>query len=665
MNQPDKCLLKLLPCSISHLTMEQRDLPYNMQHGSGDDIQTSILKVITKNSNTDEWLLDLARTINDLFTADACLVISTIADRGKVSNIGYWQKTEPLILSKETIGQLSVLTSTYCDRVAEAEPHRERLKTVEQSSFSSIENLLQKILPNRTWIGITTQFQHQTNGLVLLLNRSKPWTDSQKKLLKQNSDLMAIAIYQTQLKQQAQTKTRYQTLLKNISREIGGVYQPQLLYQKCLNEICTALRIDRGAVLMFKYQNPLRAKGRKQQAVKGTVKIAARWVEDSFGSASSFSLDDSKLCQQAWRNAPEPLYFESDTPFPDLTSDGIAPSGSALLMMPLMGKKTSETDIAMILGFLVFQHDSVYHWSEDEIDLIDWVSVQISTAIVHHQTLNQVQSIVDEKTAQLTSSVNFQAKLSAKMREHIKQLQQLNQLKDDFMNSMSHELKTPLTSMKMAIKMLRQTESPQMRDRYLDILEQEWNREYSLIKDLLALQQLESGEITYSPQEVNLNQTITSITHSFSEKWRTDKDIELKIECQENLKIYTDVESLEHILSELLSNAGKYSDPHTTIELSVAHQAVLNHNEIVISLANVGAGISREELPLIFEKFRRGKGVTDRAVPGTGLGLTLVQYLVEHLNGKIDVKSEPIDAEMSAFLTTFVLKLPQIQPSIG
>ena len=651
MNQPDERLLKLLPCS-SYLTMQQQDLPYNMQHASErDDIQISILKVISENSHADRLLSDLAKTINDLFAADACLVISTAFQKSLLSNIGYWSN-EPSILSQETIQQLSILLSA----------HEVDLTVEKSNEFSSIENLLQ-ILPNRTWIGIITQFQDRTNGLVLLLDRSNPWTDSQEKLLKQNSDLMAIAIHHTQLKQQAQTKTKYQTLLKNISREISRVYQPQLLYQKCLKEVCTALSIDRGAIVMLKYRNPLKAKGRKHQAVKGTVQIAAGWkIEDSFGSASSFSLDNSKLCQQAWRNAPEAIYFESDTPFPDLTSDKIVPSGSALLMMPLMGKKTSETDSAMILGFLVLQHDSVYHWSEDEIDLIDWVGVQISTAIVHHQTLNQVQSIVDEKTAQLTSSVNFQAKLSAKMRDHIKQLQQLNQLKDDFMNSMSHELKTPLTSMKMAIKMLRQTESPQMRDKYLDILEQEWNREYSLIKDLLALQQLESGEIAYSPQELNLTQTITSIARSFSEKWQAE-DINLEIECDE-LKIYTDAESLEHILSELLSNAGKYSDPHTTIKLSAELQANLNCSEIVISIANVGAGISPEELPLIFDKFRRGKGVTDRAVPGTGLGLTLVQYFVEHLNGKIEVESEPIKGE-SASLTTFVLRLPQIQPSIS
>jgi signal transduction histidine kinase len=269
--------------------------------------------------------------------------------------------------------------------------------------------------------------------------------------------------------------------------------------------------------------------------------------------------------------------------------------------------------------------------------------------------------------------------------------------------------------------MLRQTEiSPQMRDKYLDILEQEWNREYSLIKDLLALQQLESGEITYSPQELDLGQTINLVAKSFVDKWQTDREVDLQIEMtQADLKVYTDVESLEHILKELLSNAGKYCDPNTTIKLSVATQTSSSHSlsrsrlpsnggltglraepsaqslakqddgalasqmteprhdsesfravtigqdEIVISVANVGAGIAPEELPLIFDKFRRGKGVTDRAVPGTGLGLTLVQYFVEHLNGKIDATSEPLDDEATTFLTTFVLRLPQIRPLVS
>ncbi len=148
---------------------------------------------------------------------------------------------------------------------------------------------------------------------------------------------------------------------------------------------------------------------------------------------------------------------------------------------------------------------------------------------------------------------------------------------------------------------------------------------------------------------------------SFTEKWQLNKGLTLKTALSDSaLNLYTDSESLEHILSELLLNAGKYSDVDTTIELSANSKKTFKHKEIAISISNYGAGISPEELPHIFDKFRRGKGVTDRAVPGTGLGLALVKYLVDHLNGQIDVTSEPID-DSEVFKTTFTVKLPQFR----
>ena len=652
MNQPDPRLVKLLSCSVS-APHQQLNSPQIMEYASDNGIAHSILKVIRDLSD----LSNLAARIGDLFTADACAIVSTITNSAK-NDLGYWQGSDGLAISDELIQPLSELelaqyAAAFLDRSSPL--------------FGTIENLVRKVMPATSWMGITTQFQNRTNSLILLFCHA-PWTEAQQALLTDNADIMATAVSQIQLQQQVQIKTRYQTLLKNLSREISHGERPQVLFCNCLKEICTALQLDRGTILMLKYQNPLKAKDRGKRVVKGSVEIACQWTGDRqiTSQPKSFNLADSQLCQQAWQNAPKLLYCSCDAPFPDLTTDLVRPKGKALLIAPLMGKKASETNSAMVLGFLVLQHDSVRGWSEDELDLIDWIAVQVSTAIIHHQTLNQVQSIVDERTAQLKSSLDVREKLSRKMRQHIEQLQKLNQLKDDFMNSMSHELKTPMTSMKMAIKMLRQPEiPPAMRDRYLDILEQEWNREYSLIKDLLTLQQVESGELDYSPQELDLNRTLDRLAQSFDEKWQSEKEVNLKVIAQPNLKIHTDVESLEYILNELLANAGKYSDPCTDIELKVSTQGIGNQRNLEISVANIGVGIAPEELPYIFEKFRRGKGVTDRAVPGTGLGLTLVQYLVEHLNGKIEVESELLDNYESSSLTTFVLKLPQIQPAIS
>ena len=665
MNQPKQGSLELMRPLISHSNIEQ-PLPKTMDHApSRDQIVNNILQMALNSSDGLTILSDLAATIGDFLTAETCFVISSGVGSNQLNDVSYWQSGSLVteFITQEIVQQLSYLS---------LQQHETQSVYVEPSSalFQEIAPLFSSMTPNKVWWGITTKFQEHTNGLVLLITQADKWTDDQKESLNQILNSIAVAIAQVQLQQQSSTKSRYQNLLKNISREISQGYRPQILFQNCLAEIGNTLELDRCLMVMLKYHNPLIAKDRDRKMIKGTAKVAYHWCVDINGNSlvkSSFSLKNSALCQKAWRNAPDCLHLHTGGSFPDLDIDSLDTRGDALLIIPLMGKKTSEADSAIVLGFLILQSDALRNWSRDELELMEWVGVQISTAIIHDQTLNRVQLIVDERTAQLKSSMDMQGKLSAKMRQHIKQLQKLNQLKDDFMNSMSHELKTPLTSMKIAIKMLRQEEiSPAMRERYLDILEQEWNREYGLIKDLLTLQQVESGELDYSPQELNLSQVVADLSQSFVEKWQSAQDINLVCNISPpDLKIYTDAESLKNILQELLSNAGKYSDPHTSIKLCASHQQTAKQTEIVISVSNVGAGITPEELPYIFDKFRRGKGVTDRAVPGTGLGLTLLNYFVEHLNGTIEVSSQPIDEDETAFLTIFILKLPQIQPTIS
>ena len=649
---------------ISHLAMDRPNISSIMSYSPKvEQISGDLLKTILNSQDDSSLLSEMADKIGSSLAAEACVIVSFSGDMP--NQISYWQeRSKSWLIKSKILAELSHL----------------ELKIEDSSSLISdrVENLLKKVLPStKIWLSTITQYQDRVNGLILLLkSNSFEWTNSDRELLTLISDSMSIAISQTQLKQKAQRKSKHQSLLKNVSREISYGTRPELLFENCLSQICNTLQLDRGMILMLKYQNPLQAKSKRHnKSVKGSVEIVCQWETKSnsisFKDDRFFSFNHSDLCQQAWQNAPQYLSFESGTAFPDLdlqdASTSISSQGEALLIMPLMGKKSSEKKNAAVLGFLVLQHDSSYYWSPDELDLVDWVAVQISTAIVNHQTLSQVQSIVDDRTAQLQWSLDVQAKLSEKMRQHIEQLQKLNQLKDDFMNSMSHELKTPLTSMKMAIMMLRRSEiDEQMREKYLDILEQEWNREYGLIKDLLTLQELESGKMDYIPEELNLEQTIDELARSFKAKWQEDKGIELETTISEsNLKINTDAESLTNVLNELLVNAGKYSAVDTTIKLSVEDRTTLKGKSIVIAIANYGAAITPEELPHVFDKFRRGAGVTDRAVPGTGLGLTLVQNLVEHLNGKIHVTSEPVEPGSDLYITNFVLELPQFQPAIS
>jgi signal transduction histidine kinase len=632
-----------------------------------NQIKQEIIQVILSSSNSRPLLNDMAQKIGEFFRVEACAVVGNGLDSLSSQIIGWWHGTQFSPDEKNQFLRHLLQTKFKADAIDKFG----LTSGTESHAFHFGQNSIQEVLPSKTLLATTTKYREKINGAIFLLqSQSYQWTNSEQELLEKISESMAIAISQIQLQQHTQTKTRYQALLNHLSQEISQSSDPDLIFDTCLTQIGKTLEIDQGTILMFKYQDPLRTQRTRQQLVRGKVKIACQWTarnpNSSYKGKSFFNLKDSQLCQQAWQLAPQCLAIPELVAFPDLSPeqlpDDLESQSSALLMMPLMGKKTSETQSPLVLGFLVLQYNVPHLWQQDELDLINWISVQISTAIIHHQTLNQVQSIVEERTAQLKWSLDVQAKLSEKMRQQIEQLQQLNQLKDDFLNSMSHELKTPLTSMKMAIKMLRQAQLPSaMRERYLNILEQEWEREYNLIKDLLTLQQVESGELIYSPQQLNLRQTIEQLTASFTEKWHSYKGLTLTTQISNSaVNVYTDSESLEHILNELLLNAGKYSDADTTIELSVSNQDTLKIKDkmIAIAIANYGAGIPTEELPYIFDKFRRGKGVTDRAVPGTGLGLTLVKHLVDHLNGTIDVTSEPVD-DCGLYLTTFTVKLPQ------
>ncbi|ELS01435.1 signal transduction histidine kinase [Xenococcus sp. PCC 7305] len=633
-----------------------------MQHLlKSHQIEKQILKVIS-NSHASVILNDLAAIMAELFQVDACGILSGDIDSAKNLEFGLWRNGFFTAAEKEHLS--TVISEAVCSKSVLSRTHS-------KSHFSFSADILNGNCFAKTSLNIVTSFQGKANGaLILLQPHSYKWTNSEQQLLETVADSMAIAISHIQLQQQAQIKTQHQNLLSRLSREISRNSDLDCLFSLVLSEIGQVLQVDRGKVLTLKYKDPFFSHRTRQQTVKATAKVAYNWSKETqdstLGKDFSFQLADSSWLRQAFAQAPEALMTSRQANFPDfatesLTDGGAPEKSAALLIVPLMGKNTSPSQPALVLGFLVLESKQDHDWTTEEVEVVNWIAVQMSIAMIHHQTLNQVQSIVEERTAQLKWSLDVQAKLSEKMRQQIQQLRQLNELKDDFLSSMSHELKTPLTSMKMAIKMLRQPLPDDMRDKYLNILEQEWDREFNLIKDLLTLQQVESGELTFAPQELDFIQIADELAASFSKKWHSDRGLTLETHFSEpNLNFYSDLDSLNHILNELLLNAGKYAEPDTAVTLFANSHSTMKGKEIEIAIANDGPGIAEEELPHIFDKFRRGKGVTDRAVPGTGLGLALVKYLVEHLNGSISVTSEPLE-NPEIFRTVFTVKLPQIK----
>ncbi|MEM9538653.1 MAG: HAMP domain-containing sensor histidine kinase [Cyanobacteria bacterium P01_E01_bin.42] len=486
------------------------------------------------------------------------------------------------------------------------------------------------------------------------------------------ANAIALAFNHVNFQRQTHLDTAYQVLLEQFQNSTG---QPDL--DSILAIAAKALHVERGAILLLKYSDPFYDRHEIKSVPRASFTIAHQWTADAaipkIQTDTSLWLKDCPCCIVAWQCSPQPLALNTwecnSTPeIPPFLHPDRFP---ALLLVPLIGAASNPS---LVLGFFLFQRDRPYAWQTGEIGLARWAGAQIATTTIYKRTIERVQSLVNKRTAQLQGSMEVQAKLYEQTRKQVEQLRQLIELKDQFLDSVSHELRTPLTTMKMAIRMLRQPGlPPERQDKYLEMLEREWEREYNLIQDLLALQKLESQQIDLQLTKINLNEMIREFQGTFNQTWQ-EKGVQLVIRDRQGagdrqndtlannadrpIFLYSDRDSLQRILQELLANAGKYSDPESTVYIEIERrQDGQEKDSIALDIVNNGEGIPPENIESIFEKFTRGKEATQQAIAGTGLGLALVKGLVQHLNGKIEVWSR-VASDRQRGETRFTLILP-------
>jgi PAS domain S-box-containing protein len=264
-----------------------------------------------------------------------------------------------------------------------------------------------------------------------------------------------------------------------------------------------------------------------------------------------------------------------------------------------------------------------------------------------------------------------QARLYQAVQTQVKELERLNHLKDDFLSTVSHELRSPVANMKMALQMLGVTiqacgesDGNRLSDRdiraklelYWQILNYECKRETDLINDLLDIQRLEAGNQKISLSEIPLSLWLPRIVKPFQERAQNREQI-LQLEFAADLpEILFDALSLERILAELLTNACKYTPPGEQIVVAVQAQSEF----LELKVTNFGSEIPLHQLPLIFDRFYRIPNADLWRQGGTGLGLALIKKLTEHLNGSIEVTSQE---NQTCFMVRLPLNLSTVKQS--
>lgn len=220
----------------------------------------------------------------------------------------------------------------------------------------------------------------------------------------------------------------------------------------------------------------------------------------------------------------------------------------------------------------------------------------------------------------------------------ITEIKKLEQVRKDFVANVSHELKTPITSIKGFTETLLDgaKENKETLENFLHIILEESNRIQTLILDLLELSKIEQQGYTLSIQSINLIQLFEEMLPILTPK-ADDKNIQVLMKgSEEAIEIEGDAYRLKQIFINLISNAIAYTLNGGEVSISI----VENEKTVAVSIQDTGIGIEQEEIPRIFERFYRVDKARSRNSGGTGLGLAIVKHLVEAHKGKIAVESE-------------------------
>ncbi|MBN1650456.1 MAG: response regulator [Bacteroidales bacterium] len=326
----------------------------------------------------------------------------------------------------------------------------------------------------------------------------------------------------------------------------------------------------------------------------------------------------------------------------------------------------------VVVAFISLVH--IKKFSKESIEILkqSWININTSYSniVTHKRTLiladhlseiNEQLEVQAEELQEQSEELQNQAyvlqhnseELQAqnleldKQRKHV---EAANKLKSEFLSNMSHELRTPLNSIMALSRVLIMQAKDKLNEdenNYLEIVERNGKRLLALINDILDLSKIEAGKMEMIPNAVSLSSFLNILLENMS-SLAEEKGLAMNLSIDGDLPhIESDEMRLHQVFTNIIGNAIKF-----TKKGSVDISAHANSESVIIQVKDSGIGISKENLPFIFDEFRQADGTTAREYEGTGLGLAIAKKIIDILGGKIEVESEP------GIGTTFSIQLP-------
>jgi two-component system, sensor histidine kinase and response regulator len=250
-------------------------------------------------------------------------------------------------------------------------------------------------------------------------------------------------------------------------------------------------------------------------------------------------------------------------------------------------------------------------------------------------------------TPQITAE-HALARQAGELSAQNERLRELDRLKDEFVALVSHELRTPLTSIIGYIQLLRDERASGLdTDHFAEVIERNAERLLRLVGDLLFLSQMQSGQLVLDLRDTDLaGLAVEAVEEARPHAQR--RHIVLDLSAGFVPRVAVDPTRIAQLLGNLISNAVKFTPEGGKVGVTLTVEG----GEAVLSVADTGIGIRAADRERIFERFFRTEAATRRVIPGSGLGLTISQAIVEAHGGTITVRSD------EAHGSTFTVRLP-------
>jgi signal transduction histidine kinase len=503
----------------------------------------------------------------------------------------------------------------------------ETLLEDEQLSAETRENTVRTLADTgmSCWLAAPLLDQGEVIGVLHVLREKESEFDTgDREFLSQVAVRVATAVVNSRLHESAQAFAQRQEILARLSREIGSSLESSDSFDRFATLLSELVPVDRVAI--------------------ANVDVSNQTAESLYVSSSEML---SELERPSFRTLGTPTGHAADigetvvinsaeegARFSDWVGAGRGVFSSVTVPMGRDGEFARVFQISCA---------PAGSYGPDEVALIEQIANQISGAVANQQLYRRSIELGQERER----SIRLEAETA--------RLASVNEAKNDFLNLLTHELKTPLTSIIAFADLMGRGADNELSDRQMQqlsvIQRNAWQLD-ALIQDLVDVSSIERGNIELEPVETDVAVLVSGVLEGLGPnlEQRGQSVIYKSTESDEKVLAVLDRQRITQVVSNLVSNASKYSPKGTTVFVTV--EAV--GDQVMVIVEDEGSGIPENDLKNVFELFHRVDNEMTRQVPGTGQGLYLVKQLVELHGGSVRIGNR----YMAGKGTRAVVRLP-------